>query len=115
MTPENDVTLGEVNRNLLALQNAMTTQMSALRGDIRDKADKSQFDRLEGRFDSLEKRTETIEEWRHDKEVAASIHRQRDEKFKLSVRAKVAIVAGALSLASSMAIAIATLMSLPKR
>ncbi len=80
MAATDDVTLGEVGRKLDAFAQSITTALGDIKADIRDKADRSQFDRLEGRFDSLEGRTERLEEWRHDEAVASSVHRQRTER-----------------------------------
>lgn len=56
-----DVTLGEVSRKLDAFATDIRNSLSGLKADLREKADRTQFDRLEGRFDSLEARTEVLE------------------------------------------------------
>lgn len=106
-----DVTLGEVGRKLDAFAASVQAALSDLKADLRTKADGKQFDRLEGRFDSLEARTERLEEWRHDKEVAASVHQSRDERSRLSRRAILGIVASGLTLAATLTLAIVAVLA----
>ena len=105
-----DITLGEVSRKLDSFAQSITSALSDLKADIRDKADRGQFDRLEGRFDSLEERTERLESWRHDKEVAANVHQQRDERTKITRRGWMAIVSGIATLGATLTLAIAAVL-----
>lgn len=109
---DTDVTLGEVSRKLDSFANSITSALSDLKADIRDKADRGQFDRLEGRFDSLEIRTERLESWRHDREVAANVHQQRDERSKITRRGWAGIIVAGLTLAATLALAISSVLSI---
>lgn len=106
-----DVTLGEVGRKLDSFAQTIVGQLSELKADLRTKADGAQFDRLEGRFDSLEARTERLETWRHDKEIAANVHQQRDERSKITRRGWLGIISAAITLGGTLTLAIVAVMS----
>ena len=106
-----DVTLGEVSRKLDSFALTIGAQLSELKADLRTKADGAQFDRLEGRFDSLEARTEKLETWRHDKEIAANVHAQRDERVRLSRKAWAGIITACLGVAASLTLAVSAILA----
>ena len=77
---DTDITLGEVSRKLDAFARDMRDGVSGIKADLRTKADREQFDRLEGRFDGLEARTEALEREKDLRDARADVHRTRDQR-----------------------------------
>ena len=79
------------------------------------KADKADLERIEARLDAHERalhglggRVDGVEVWQHDKDEAASVHQQRDQRFTKRTKAIwVAVTTLLLILATAFAPAIA--------
>ena len=76
-------------RDLLA---RIDGKIDSLTTSVALKADKADLDRIESRLDGHDSRIVGLETWKHDKEVAATVHQQRDNRWS----AKKKTVVGAL-------------------
>ncbi|MHB1950251.1 MAG: hypothetical protein ACYCQK_02100 [Acidiferrobacteraceae bacterium] len=84
-----DLVITYTVRDLLAsIKTEQATAFARLEAKLEGKADKSDLVRMEARLDQhardLDKvRSDTaeIQQWRHDRDNAADVHRQRDQRF----------------------------------
>jgi hypothetical protein len=73
---------------LLDLQSSVTTGFASLGTALLGKADKADISRMEGRLGDHAGRISQLESWRHDREVAAQVHKERDEEMQEAQRRK---------------------------
>jgi hypothetical protein len=79
------------------IQRDVAAGFAGLQVSLDGKADKADLAKLEGRWESLNRRVEGLETSRHDREIAATVHQQRDQRT-FTKRQKVWGVAGAVAL-----------------
>ena len=94
------------------IQQGMAAGFAEMRTSIANKADKSDFTRMEARLENVIRDVGELQTWRHDKDVASGVHQARDERASMSTKAKLAVIAGVLSIGSSIALAITAILSL---
>jgi len=59
----------------LVIQTGLMSELQGIRSDIA-----GGFGRMEGNLHQLDGRVRSLEAWRHDREVAADVHHQRDDR-----------------------------------
>ena len=63
---------------LRSLRNEVTGGFAALKSSMATKADKADLSRIEARLEEHHRRITEVEAWKHDREVANGVHRERD-------------------------------------
>ncbi len=76
LTPDDPVVRYTVREMLARIDG----KIDSLTTSVALKADKADLDRMEQRLDGHDGRLTAIETWRHDKEVAASVYSERDQR-----------------------------------
>ncbi len=62
------------------IQHDLSAGFATVQTSLRGKADKSDVARLETRLDDTQRRLGAVEAWKHDRELAGGVHRQRDNQ-----------------------------------
>ena len=82
------------------IQREQAAGFAGLREALDGKADKADLSRLEARWEGVDARVAKLETWRHDSDVATTVHQQRDgqvftrrQKFWAAVAAVSTILA----------------------